>query len=174
MAHTIEVAPSARAKCRGCGKRIDKGEQRLGERLPNPFAENQLMTHWYHLRCGAYKRPETMIETLAETSVELVERERLQSDAELGVEHRRLPPVDGAQRSPTGRARCRSRRELIAKEAWRIPLVFYEDGRFQPSGFVHVSCVQEYFGTNRLLDRARHFAPDLGAEDLEELGAALS
>ena len=53
----IEKAPSGRARCRGCGRAIAKGEPRLGERLPNPFAEERLMTLWFHLRCGAFKRP---------------------------------------------------------------------------------------------------------------------
>ena len=61
MPHVLEPASSGRAKCRGCGVAIKKGELRLGERLPNPFAEGE-MTHWYHPVCAAYKRPETFLE----------------------------------------------------------------------------------------------------------------
>ena len=32
-----------RGRCRGCGDKIEKGALRLGERLPNPFAEDKLM-----------------------------------------------------------------------------------------------------------------------------------
>ncbi|MCP3980507.1 MAG: hypothetical protein GY716_14490 [bacterium] len=172
MAHTIEHAASARAKCRACGERIAKAELRLGERLPNPFAEGE-MTHWYHPVCAALKRPEPYLEAAATTEHALERREWMDEQAALGVAHRRLPRVDGAQRAPTGRARCRSCRELIEKDAWRIALVFYEEGRFQPSGFVHAGCCGEYFGTCRVIERARHFCPGLEESDVEELKRAI-
>lgn len=172
MAHVIEPATSGRAKCRGCGKRIEKGELRLGERLPNPFAEGE-MTHWYHVVCGAYKRPAPALEALAETSETVEDAERIAAEVRLGVEHRRLPRVDGAQRAPTGRARCRSCRETIDKQAWRISLVYFEDGRFQPSGFVHARCAPAYFGTTELLPRVRHFSPELDDEAAGELRAEI-
>ena len=91
MAHTVEAAASGRAKCRGCGGRIDKGELRLGERLPNPFAEEKLMTLWFHLDCGAFKRPAVLLEALQSTTEEVADADRLRSEAERGVAHRRLP-----------------------------------------------------------------------------------
>ncbi|NIL99791.1 MAG: hypothetical protein GTN89_02335, partial [Acidobacteria bacterium] len=60
MPHVLEPATSGRAKCRGCGQAIKKDEIRLGEKLPNPFAEGE-MTHWYHPPCAAFKRPETFL-----------------------------------------------------------------------------------------------------------------
>ena len=56
MAHVFEPAASGRAKCRGCGQALPKGEVRFGEKLANPFAEGE-MTHWFHPLCAAYKRP---------------------------------------------------------------------------------------------------------------------
>ena len=47
--HTIEPEASGRAGCRGCGAKIAQGELRFGERLPSPFAESALVTHWFHL-----------------------------------------------------------------------------------------------------------------------------
>ena len=52
MPHVFEPAPTGRAKCRGCGRAIAKGELRFGERLPNPFAEGE-MTLWFHPLCAA-------------------------------------------------------------------------------------------------------------------------
>jgi len=172
MPHGIEPAASARAKCRGCGKPIAKGELRLGERLPNPFAEGE-MTLWFHLPCAAYKRPEPLLAALEGTELEIPERETLEREAHLGLAHRRLPRVDGADRAPTGRARCRSCRAPIDKGTWRIGLTFYEEGRFQPSGFVHARCALAYFETIDLLPRARHFAPALGDDDLAAIGEEL-
>jgi hypothetical protein len=172
MAHVVERAPSGRAKCRGCGKPIAKDELRFGERLPNPFAEGE-MTLWFHPLCAAMKRPEPLLELLATPTALDPRREELEALARPGIEHRRLPRVDGAQRAPAARARCRACRETIARGEWRIPLVYYEEGRFQPSGYVHATCAREYFGTVALIDRVRHFAPELESGDLAELAAAL-
>ena len=66
MPHVIEPAPSGRASCRGCGGKIPNGSLRFGECLPNPYAdEGGEMTHWFHLPCAAYRRPEPFLETLA-------------------------------------------------------------------------------------------------------------
>jgi hypothetical protein len=172
MPHLIEPASSGRAKCRGCGERIAAGELRFGERLPNPFADGE-MTHWFHLECAAFKRPEPLLETLDARTEPLDDSERLESEARRGVAHRRLPRINGAERSPSGRAQCRSCREPIPKGAWRIPLVFYEEGRFAPSGFIHVPCSQAYFETTDVIPRLRRFSPDLRDEDLQEIRVEL-
>jgi hypothetical protein len=182
MPHVIEHASSGRAKCRGCDAKIDKGALRFGERQPNAFGEGE-MTLWFHLVCAAYKRPEPFLEVLdggvenavsAEVSAEECARaEALRSTAEFGVAHRRVPRVDRVDRAPTSRARCRSCRELIEKDTWRIGLVFFEEYRFQPSGYVHAGCAHEYFGTTDLLERILHFNPELEAGVLEEVRAAL-
>lgn len=176
MPHVIEPAASARAKCRGCGRKIDKGELRFGERLPNPFADEGEMTLWFHLVCGAYKRPEPLLEVLGEP-VEgggaIEDAEWLAGEARTGLEHRRLPRADGAELATTGRASCRSCREKIEKGGWRIRLVFFEDGRFTPSGFIHVGCAEEYLGTKDLLARLVCFTPDLELEERAQLEQAL-
>jgi hypothetical protein len=81
--------------------------------------------------------------------------------------------VSTAGKATTGRATCRACREPIAKDAWRIALVFYEEGRFAPSGFIHAGCAAGYFETSDILDRVRHFSPALGDADVEELRTAL-
>lgn len=172
--HTIEPASSGRAKCRGCGRPIPKGELRLGERLPNPFADEGDMTLWFHLRCGAYKRPEVLLEALASTEAEVPGRKALEAAARRGVEHRRLPRLDGAERSPTDRATCRSCREPIARDSWRLRLVFYEDGRFAPSGFVHAGCAAAYLGTAELLERLEDLDAPREAAERAALAEALA
>jgi hypothetical protein len=172
VAHVFERAPSGRAKCRGCGRSIAKDELRFGERLPNPYAEGE-MTLWFHVPCGAYRRPEAWLEALETAGEPVPDAERLAAEARHGRDHRRLPRLDGAGRAPTGRARCRSCREPIEKGTWRSPLVFYEDGRFSPSGFVHLRCFRNYFETTDVLSRIRHFSPELSEADIEEIRADL-
>lgn len=168
VGHVIEAASSGRAKCRGCDERIAKDELRFGERQPNAFGEGE-MTLWFHLLCAAYKRPEEFLEVLSE---DIEDAHCLRTAAEFTKAHRRLPRLNGAERAPTGRARCRLCKELIGKDLWRIPLVYFEDFRFSPSGFIHASCAPEYFETDDLGDRIVHFSPGLTPEDIAELQTA--
>lgn len=178
MAHVFERAPTGRAKCRACGQLIAAGDVRFGERLPNPFAdgENVEMTHWFHVSCAAFKRPEPFVAALeAEGSgAEILEgREPLEREARLGLTHRRVSRVDSASRAPSGRATCRACKEKIEKDTWRIALVWYEDGRFVPSGFIHLGCAASYLETSDLLARLRHFSTGLTDEDFAQIAAAL-
>jgi hypothetical protein len=172
MDHLIEPAASGRAKCRGCGQKLEKGAVRFGERFPNPFGEG-LATHWYHPACAAFKRPQPFLEALGAVAAALGDVAELEREARLGIEHRRVPRVDGAGRAPTGRARCRACRRPLAKQAWRIGLVFYEDGRFQPAGYVHTGCAADYFGTVALMPRIRRFAPVLNEADFTAIEAEM-
>ena len=170
MPHVIESATSARAKCRGCDRKIAKDELRFGERQPNAFGEGE-MTLWFHLTCAAYKRPQPFLEVAASSGAP--EAAALIPAAEFGIAHRRLPRVNGAERAPTGRARCRSCREPIEQAVWRISLTFFEEYRFAASGFVHAACAAAYFETIDLIDRVAHFSPELDTAALVELRGAL-
>ena len=172
MPHVIQTAATGRAKCRGCGERIASGQLRFGESLPNPFAEGET-THWFHLQCAAFKRPEPLLETLDAAPEPIPDAERLRGEAKQGLEHRRLPRVSGAMRSPSSQAQCRSCHERIAKGVWRIPLVFYEEGRFAAAGFIHVPCAKAYLETTDVLARLKHFSPTLTDEDLREVQTEL-
>jgi hypothetical protein len=174
MSHAIERAPTGRAKCRACGRPIARGTLRLGERLPNPFDEKGgEMTHWFHLPCAAFRRPEPLIEALGTATDPIDERDTLEREAHLGVTHRRLPRVNTVERAPSGRAACRACRAPIEKGAWRISLLYYEDGRFVPSGFIHLACAAGYLETTAILPRLRHFTPAVSADDVLEIEAAL-
>jgi len=187
MLHTIEPAASGRAKCRGCDNKIAKGELRFGERMENPFGEGE-MTLWFHLVCGVYKRPEPFLEVLEQTNADLESAatpaaaghtiDWLRAEAGIGLEHPRLPRLDGAGPAPTGRARCRACKEIIEKDAWRIGLVYYEEGFFNPSGFIHAACARSYFAAPELaaaaiMRRLRHFSPELSEDDLAAITAAV-
>ena len=171
MAHVLEPAASGRSKCRACGRPIARGELRLGERLANPFADGE-MTVWFHPACAAYKRPEPLLEALAETRENVTDREKLEHAARSSLAHRRLARIDGAERAPTGQARCRHCHEPIARGSWRIRLVFYEEGRFSPGGFIHLDCRKAYFETDDILDAVLHFSAALSESEREELRRA--
>jgi poly(ADP-ribose) polymerase-like protein len=183
MAHVIEAASSGRAKCRSCDQPIAKGELRFGERQPNAFGEGE-MTLWFHLPCAAYSRPEPFLELHAEASAAAdggatqgaateAQLQQLAEAARFGIAHRRVPRLHGAERATSGRAHCRSCRELIAKGTWRLPLVFFEDYRFNPGGYLHAHCARNYFETTAILDRVRHFSPELREPELAEVAGAI-
>lgn len=130
------------------------------------------MTLWFHPACAAYKRPEPLLQALGETLESVPDREGLERAARSCLAHRRIPRIDGAERAPSGQARCRSCRQPIVRGSWRIRLVFYEEGRFSPGGYVHLACRKAYFETNEILDQVFHFSPDLSDGEREELRRA--
>lgn len=170
MAHLLVPAASSRSRCRGCSGLIERGQLRFGERLPNLFGEGD-MTLWFHPACAAYKRPQSLLEVLAAAS-DVPGQAALERAAQQTLGHRRLPRIDGAERSPSGRATCRSCRESISRGDWRIRLVFFEEGRFLPGGYVHLTCRKGYFGTDDILDQLLHFSRDLSLDEREALRRA--
>jgi hypothetical protein len=169
----IQTAASGRAKCRGCGVAIAKGELRFGESLPNAFAEGETL-HWLHLYCAAAMRPEKFLAALDASGETIAERELLRNTAAEGVEHRRLPRLVRAERAPSGRAHCRSCRELIEKGHYRLALHLFEDGRFSPIGSIHVECSLAYFGTATILPRIVRLTGALSGEDTGEIERLLA
>jgi len=128
------------------------------------------MTLWFHPACAAYKRPQAVLQALSETLGSPPDREALERAARSSLAHRRIQRIDGAERSPSGHAKCRSCRETIVRGSWRIRLVFFEEGgRFSPGGYVHLTCRKAYFETGEILDQILHFSFDLGDDDRQEL-----
>jgi hypothetical protein len=171
MPHVLEPAPSARSKCRGCGQAIQRDELRFGERLPNNFGSGE-MTLWFHPLCAAHKLPQQLLEALRETASTFPDRETLEKIANRSAAHERAQRIDGAERAPSGQAACRCCREPIAKGSWRIRVVYYEEGRFAPGGFVHLTCRRAYFEADDLLDQVLRFSLTLSPSDREELARA--
>lgn len=168
MTHLILPAPSGRSRCRGCGQAIHRGELRFGECLPNPFGGGE-MTLWFHPLCAAYKRPQPLLEALEQTTESVADKESLERTIQRSVANPRLPRIDGAEKSPSGQAKCRSCHEPIVRGSWRIRIVFYEEGRFAPGGYVHLGCRNAYFETADVLEPVLHFSPALGEAERAEL-----
>jgi hypothetical protein len=150
---------------------LQKGEIRFGERLPNPFGGGE-MTLWFHPLCAAFKRPEPMLEALAAIP-DVADREALERAARSSMARRRLARIDGADRAKTSQAHCRHCRETIEKESWRIKLVYFEEGQFASSGFVHLKCAPAFFETRDIAQHVLHFSPDLGDAGRAGLEAAI-
>jgi hypothetical protein len=170
---SIQLAPTGRAKCRGCGNAIAKGELRFGETGPNSYGEGEA-TSWFHLTCAALMRPEKALPVIEASSDDIPDRAWLGEQARRAIEHPRLTRLTRVERASSGRATCRSCRELIAKGEWRFVLQMFEEGRPNPIGTIHATCAEAYFDTADVLDRARRLTPDLSENDVAELQKALA
>ena len=170
MASVIERASSGRAKCRACGQAIAKGEERFGEALPNAYGEGESL-FWFHLRCAACSRPESLLGVLEQGLAAPSESTELRALAEGGVVQPRLSRILRAERASSGRARCRHCRELIEQGAWRLALQMFEEGRFNSMGTIHASCAVHYFGAEPALERLTLPCNQLDSQELAEVVA---
>ncbi len=173
MPDTIETATTARAKCRACDKAIGKGELRYGEAYENPYGEGEAM-RWYHLECAALRLPDRA-PAVIEANAPEADRARLLALAAAGNEHPRLVRVGGVERASSGRAACRSCKELIEKGALRVMLQIREEGRFSPAGFLHPRCLATYAEcpTEAAEQRVSHYTRELDDPTREELLSAI-
>ncbi|HKO53753.1 MAG TPA: hypothetical protein VJV79_38855 [Polyangiaceae bacterium] len=169
MGSVIERASSGRAKCRACGQGIAKGEERFGEALPNAYGEGESL-FWFHLRCAACCRPESLLAVLEQGQAPAGSVE-LAALAHGGVVQPRLSRILRAERASSGRARCRHCRELIEQGAWRIALQIFEEGRFNSSGTIHASCAVHYFGAEPSIERLTLPSNQLNPDELSEVVA---
>jgi len=172
MPHVFEPAATGRSKCRGCGRAIERGDLRFGERVPNPFADGET-TLWFHPLCAAYKRPEPMLEALAQSTDSVPNRDELERAARASLALPLLPRIDGADRAK-GQATCRQCRQPIPRGDLRIRLAGYDEGQFSPLGFIHVACAKDYFETAGIEEHVLHFSPALSDAEREELRSVLA
>lgn len=174
MSDVIEIAPTGRAKCRRCQQKIEKGELRFGERVPNAFGEGEA-TQWYHPVCAAEKRPDKLIAALDAHSAEIEGAATLRELALAGAKNPKLAAIVRAEPAPTARASCQQCRQKIEKGSLRIVIEREADPSGMASlGSLHVACGREYFGDDGLLDKLLRTSPDLDAEQQSELGKALA
>jgi hypothetical protein len=84
-------------------------------------------------------------------------------------EHPRLARIGGAEHSRSGQAACRHCQKPIAKGTWRIRIVYFEDGRFAPGGYIHVACSKAYFEIDDVFEPVLQLSPPLSEADRQEL-----
>lgn len=145
MAHTIEVAKSGRAQCRGCRNKIEKGVLRFGEEVPNMFSEEGGTTfRWYHLECAAKgKLANEVRDALKGWTGEVPKREELDK---LIAEHLHAD-YPYAERAANGRAKCRVCDATIAKGDIRVAferVVETQMGLQRGPGYMHSTCTLGY------------------------------
>lgn len=171
MASVIERASSGRAKCRACGQAIAKGEERFGEALPNAYGEGESL-FWFHLRCAACSRPESLLPVL-EQGYAGPDRAELVELARDGAAQPRLSRILKAERATSGRARCRHCRELIEQGTFRLALQMFEEGRFNSIGTIHAACAVHYFDAEPSIARLTLPCNQLEPAELADVVASM-
>lgn len=146
MGHVIEAAKSGRASCKVCKKKIDKGELRLGEEVPNPFSEGEMSFRWHHLECGAKKKPSVLTEALNETETEVPNKDELLKKAEENAIKEKPTKVPFAEFASSARSSCVHCSEKIDKGDLRLAVNADTDpsGFGFRKGFLHPGCSSDF------------------------------
>lgn len=142
----IELARSARSKCKTCRRPIQKEKLRLGVLIEGPFGPGYL---WHHLQCAARKRFDDVANAYEQKcypeGLELPSLESLRSlieKEEQKKKEKKVPPY--VEVAPTARSKCKRCDEPIEKGAYRVGLLrnveFYGQVRSGPIN-VHPECV---------------------------------
>lgn len=173
MADVIEVAESARAKCRVCKKPIAKGAYRFGERVLSAFSDGDETTLWYHVECAAEKRPFKFGPTLAKHKKALPDRRALEATLKVSTKACALESVLRADRAPTGRAKCQQCKKLITKDELRLAIDRGDDPFMRSTYFVHARCGRAYVGGDGLAARLKTRSKTLSKADWAELAPLL-
>jgi Poly(ADP-ribose) polymerase and DNA-Ligase Zn-finger region len=175
LQHVIEVAKTGRARCRGCRQAIAKGELRFGEAVKNDFdPSGGSSLQWYHLKCGAERRPALVQPALAAFAGEVPDRAAIEQA--LAQAAASAPPsYPFAERATTGRSRCVHCEGAIEKDTWRVAFEREIDaGGFTRKGpsYPHARCAGEYLQDLDVYAKlAAHSR--LAPQDLEALRAEL-
>ena len=173
MQDVIEVAVSSRAKCRGCKKPIAKGEHRFGERYIDPQQDDDTGTLWYHLTCAAEKRPRKLLAVLAKDKQDLPDRKALEAKARDADKSVALERIVGAERAPTGRARCQHCNKTIDKDTWRVIIKRDEQGYENSTASLHAGCASAWAKADGVAAHVLAQSKKLSAPDRKELQALL-
>ncbi len=179
MANVIEESKSARATCRTCRQKIDKGVLRFGEETPNQFNEGEVSYFWHHLGCASTKKPALVKEALAAFAGTVPDRAALEEL--VNSAKTRAPagerPFPFAERASTGRSKCMQCDALIEKGSLRVAVEREVDtGSFvrKGPGYLHSACAPEHTLDPELFAKVKKNCPELTPADLDELGQALS
>ena len=114
-------------------------------------------------------RSEQVLPVLATYEPAPADASFLREAAEFGVAHPKVQRLARAERAASGRARCRSCRELMEKGRFRLVLQMFEEGRMNAMGSIHPDCAEAYFGTTKILERLARLTPELDAAALVEI-----
>jgi poly [ADP-ribose] polymerase len=150
----IEPAKSGRASCRGCRRKILKGEYRIGipYQFTRPDGESITSFGYYHPECAPQDNIKVIIEILEKKSIDSADKDKIRESMRKGLEEG--PQTSSAlqqkaflEPSKSARGNCRICEKKIEKGILRVAeptRIELEDGRkFFSHKFFHVKCYLE-------------------------------
>lgn len=172
MAHMIEEAKSGRASCRTCKQTIAKGELRLGEEVPNAFAEGEMTYHWHHPACAAKKKPAALKQALETTTLDIPNKEELLQTIESSGKAEKPSSFPYAEQAPTSRSSCISCGDKIEKGDLRVAVeTEVNTGSFsrKGAGYLHPACSIDHTEDADLFDKVKANSLNLSPSEMETL-----
>jgi len=178
MADTIEESKSARATCRTCRQKIDKGVLRFGEETVNQFDPDGGPAYfWHHLKCAAGRFPAKVKTALDSFGGPVPNREEIDAAmANAKPAKGAKPKFPYAERAATGRSKCIECDSAIEKGKLRVAVEREVDtGSFTTTGagYLHPACAKANTGDDALLEKVKANSTGLSEADLTELSAEL-
>jgi hypothetical protein len=152
MSHKVELAPSGRARCRGCKEGIAKGSVRFAEEFQNPFSDDGGMgLRYWHLPCAAIKLANELAAAIAAyEGPPLPTLDRPALDAL--IEQHLRPDAPYAERAGSGRAHCRACDVTIKKGELRVAFERVFESPMGPQkgfAYAHPGCLGKYLDRER-------------------------
>ena len=176
MPHMIEEAKSGRASCRTCKQPIAKGELRLGEEVPNQFAQGEMTYNWHHTPCAAKKKPAALKQALETTTLDVPNKDELMQTIETSAKTEKPTTLPYAEHAPTSRSMCMACSEKIEKGDLRVAVEREVDaGAFTGTGpgYLHPACAIEHTEDDELFEKVKTNSLNLTAAELETLQSEL-
>ena len=185
MENSIEIAPSGRAKCRGCKEAIPKGEVRFGEVYDSAFTGGEAV-RWWHLACAAKKLPTELEAAMKKYAGEIPNRADVEKAIEAGKKGGKggaKAPLPHADLAPTGRAKCISCGEPLEKDSLRVAVereIEAPSGMpMKSAGYLHPGCAtawaeQQGQDPEQLVEAVLANSGHLDEKQYAELGSELS
>jgi hypothetical protein len=136
----IEISPSARATCKGCNKKIEKGILRFA------FTDDFMQQQYYHLECAAKKHGDRLKKVLEEYQGNIPDKNKLMKI----ISDKPASPAGYpyAELAKTGRSKCIKCGNVIEKGAIRVAVEREFDsptgGKMSGAGYLHVECANGY------------------------------
>ena len=133
MSNMIEPAKSGRAKCRGCGEKIEKDTLRYGN-----FDEQWESYKWFHLPCGAAENLAGFMQAVEDYDGEIEDLDAILVKAKEAARGKGFPRVEVAS---SGRSSCLLCEEKIApKGTLRVVVEREVEGFGKRPAYLHLGC----------------------------------
>jgi hypothetical protein len=173
MSDVIELARSARSRCRECRGDIEEGDLRFGSDHEGLHGDGSASYAWYHLRCATRRVPEKLLAAMArlKNPQELEGYAALVATCNTNIKKGQSRYPYG-ERAPSGRAKCIKCDQAIPKDTLRVAVEReIVTGTFATvgAGYLHPACAVAHLHDPAIGQTLRTNSPMLEGADLDEI-----